>query len=114
MQQPVQEQLRCCMDCGPDVIDDCRVKGCQVHVLIAAEARLKPINHKEFEQKLKKQIKGALKACIHDHGKITRDLIGSVIKRLENQPVYRNLIEEWTSRKNASESPSPSNSLKGR
>lgn len=42
---------------------------------------------------MRKQIKGALKSAISDHGPVTKNLIGSVLKRLENQPVYRRLLD---------------------
>jgi hypothetical protein len=42
---------------------------------------------------MRRQVKGALKSCIADHGPITKPLIGSVLKRLEAQPVYRRLMD---------------------
>jgi hypothetical protein len=41
---------------------------------------------------IRRQVKGALKACISDHGPVTKNLIGSVLKRLEHQPEYRRLL----------------------
>lgn len=43
---------------------------------------------------MRNQIKGALKGCIHDHGPVTKNLIGSVLKRLEHQPMYRRLLND--------------------
>lgn len=46
------------------------------------------------KQAMRNQIKGAIKGCIHDHGPVTKSLIGSVLKRLEHQPEYRRLLNE--------------------
>lgn len=54
----------------------------------------------QFEAALRRQIKGALKACLSDHGTITKDLIGSVLKRLENQPMYQQLIGKTSQQTN--------------
>lgn len=42
---------------------------------------------------MRRQVQGALKSAISDHGVITKPLIGSVLKRLENQPEYKRLLE---------------------
>jgi hypothetical protein len=48
----------------------------------------------EIREMMRRQIKGALKSCIADHGPVTKNLIGSVLKRLENQPAYRRLLND--------------------
>lgn len=50
---------------------------------------------------MRRQIKGALKAAISDHGPIDKNLIGSVLKRLESQPVYRSILDGRAQEKGA-------------
>lgn len=49
---------------------------------------------KEIAEAMRRQVKGALKSCIEDHGPVTKNLIGSVLKRLENQPEYQRLLND--------------------
>lgn len=54
---------------------------------------LKPINQ-NLSEAIKRQVQGALRSCINAHGPITKNLIGSVLKRLEGQPEYRRLTND--------------------
>jgi hypothetical protein len=42
--------------------------------------------------RMRRQIKGALKSAIAAHGPIHKNLIGSVLKRLEHEPVYKGIV----------------------
>lgn len=42
-------KFHCCMDCGPDVIEDCKNIGCQVDKLVAIENDMYPGGEEQRE-----------------------------------------------------------------